>query len=54
MAPVRRAGGGRRLVCENDPGLVPALKLLVEPATLSHAALNQGIEEHGEARRNPD
>jgi hypothetical protein len=34
MAPVRRAGGGRRLVCENDPGLVPALKLLVEPATL--------------------
>ena len=22
---VRRAGGGRRSVCENDPGLVPAL-----------------------------
>jgi hypothetical protein len=31
---VRRAGGGRRAVCENDPGLVPALKRLVEPATL--------------------
>src|SRR6202051_3960686 len=31
---VRRAGGGRRSVCENDPGLVPALKRLVEPATL--------------------
>src|SRR5580704_14917010 len=31
---VRRAGGGRRSVCENDPGLVPALKCLVEPATL--------------------
>jgi hypothetical protein len=32
---VRRAGGGgRRSVCENDPGLVPAPKLLVEPATL--------------------
>ena len=32
---VRRAGGGRRSVCETDPGLVPALKRLVEPATLS-------------------
>ena len=31
---VRRAGGGRRALCENDPGLVPALKRLVEPATL--------------------
>src|SRR5712691_10263953 len=31
---VRRAGGGRRAVCENDPGLVPALERLVEPATL--------------------
>src|SRR6202030_3270258 len=31
---VRRAGGGRRSVCENDPGLVAALKHLVEPATL--------------------
>src|SRR3984893_13270438 len=31
---VRRAGGGRRAVCENDPGLLPALKNLVEPATL--------------------
>src|SRR5574337_1669580 len=31
---VRRAGGGRRAVSENDPGLVPALRRLVEPATL--------------------
>jgi hypothetical protein len=31
---VRRAGGGRRAVSENDPGLVPALQRLVEPATL--------------------
>src|SRR5215475_9599164 len=31
---VRRAGGGRRGLCANDPGLVPALKRLVEPATL--------------------
>ena len=31
---VRRAGGGRRAVAEIDPGLVPALKRLVEPATL--------------------
>ena len=31
---VRRAGGGRRAVRENDPGLVAALKRLVEPATL--------------------
>jgi hypothetical protein len=31
---VRRAGGGRRSVSERDPGLVPALKRLVAPATL--------------------
>ena len=31
---VRCAGGGRRAVCENDPGLVPALERLVAPATL--------------------
>jgi hypothetical protein len=31
---VRRAGGGRRSVCDRDPGLVPALERLVEPATL--------------------
>ena len=30
---IRRAGGGRRAVSENDPGLVPALEQLVEPAT---------------------
>jgi len=31
---VRRKGGGRRAVAETDPGLVPALERLVEPATL--------------------
>ena len=31
---VRRAGGGRHALCEDDPGLIPALKSLVEPATL--------------------
>jgi Rhodopirellula transposase DDE domain len=31
---VRRAGGGRRSVSEADPELVPALKRLVDPATL--------------------
>ena len=31
---VRRDGGGRRAVAENDPELVPELKRLVEPATL--------------------
>src|SRR6202049_1047617 len=31
---VRRSGGGRRALCENDPGLVPALERLVEPVTL--------------------
>src|SRR6266849_5075714 len=31
---VRRSGGGRRAVRDNDPGLIPALKNLVEPATL--------------------
>ena len=31
---VRRKGGGRRGVSEKDPGLIPALKRLVEPATL--------------------
>jgi hypothetical protein len=31
---VRRAGGGRRTLSQSDPGLLPALKRLVEPATL--------------------
>src|ERR1700690_2074976 len=31
---VRRPGGGRRAVRDKDPGLIPALKSLVEPATL--------------------
>jgi Rhodopirellula transposase DDE domain len=31
---IRRAGGGRRALSQNDPGLVLALKRLVEPATL--------------------
>ena len=31
---VRRAGGGRKAVVANDPGLVPALQSLVEPATM--------------------
>ena len=31
---VRRAGGGRRALCDTDPGLIPALKRLVQPATL--------------------
>src|SRR5208337_261517 len=31
---VRRAGGGRRALSKNDPGLVRALERLVEPATL--------------------
>jgi hypothetical protein len=31
---VRRRGAGRKAVAEKDPGLVPALKRLVEPATL--------------------
>ncbi len=31
---VRRAGGGRKAVAENDAELVPELKRLVEPATL--------------------
>jgi hypothetical protein len=30
----RRAGGGRKALSEKDPGLVPALQGLVEPATL--------------------
>src|SRR6185436_19944206 len=30
----RRVGGGRRTLCANDAGLVPALERLVEPATL--------------------
>jgi hypothetical protein len=31
---VRRAGSGRRAVAEVDPGLIPELERLVEPATL--------------------
>src|SRR4029077_6796356 len=30
----RSAGGGRWRLCESNPGLIPALKRLVEPATL--------------------
>ena len=30
----RRAGGGRKAVSENDPGVIAALERLVEPATL--------------------
>jgi hypothetical protein len=30
----RRKGGGRKSVCATDPGLLPALQRLVEPATL--------------------
>jgi hypothetical protein len=33
---VRRAGGGRRAVAENDPDLISELKRLVEPATLGY------------------
>ena len=31
---VRRAGGGRSAIAENDPGLIPQLQRLVDPATL--------------------
>ena len=31
---VRRPGGGRRAICETDPGLIEALERLVEPGTL--------------------
>src|SRR5258707_8561422 len=31
---VRRAGGGRRPLCEHDPGVVPAVQRLGEPAAL--------------------
>jgi len=31
---VRRTGGGRKAVSQNDPGLVAELERLVEPATL--------------------
>src|SRR5678815_4406764 len=31
---VRRAGGGRKAVSEQDPLLIPELKRLIEPATL--------------------
>jgi hypothetical protein len=35
---VRRKGGGRHAIAATDPGLVPALKRLVEPATLGDPA----------------
>jgi hypothetical protein len=49
---VRRAGGGRRAVSETDSGLVPALKRLVDPATLGDpmGPLILSVEKHGEAR----
>ena len=52
---VRRAGGGRRAVCDNDPGLVPALApRRARDAGRSHAALDLGVEKHGEARGDLD
>src|SRR5215470_471776 len=47
---VRRAGGGRRALSENDPGLIAALKRLVEPATLGDPMRppDLGVEKHGE------
>ena len=48
---VRRAGGGRRAVRENDPGLVPRARApgRAGDAGRSHAALDLGVEKHGEA-----
>src|SRR5215469_6921371 len=49
---VRRAGGGRRSVCENDPELVPALKRLVGNSSTANvrpdatsARVSPGISE---------
>ena len=44
---VRREGGGRKAVSENDPELVPELRRLVEPATLGDPmrATDMGVEE---------
>jgi hypothetical protein len=39
---VRRAGGGRRALCKNDPGLIPALKRLVERSGSAPPALLLG------------
>lgn len=49
---VRRAGGGRRAVAEVDPGLIPELERLVEPATLGDPMrpLIWGFQEHGQTR----
>jgi hypothetical protein len=46
---VRRSGGGRRALCDNDPGLVPALQRLVEPATLGDPMRPLICEKPGEA-----
>jgi hypothetical protein len=44
---VRRAGGGRRALCENDPGLVPALNRPGRAcdAGRSRAALDLGVKK---------
>ena len=50
--PVAVAGRFARTI----QGLVPALKRLVEPATLGDpdATVDLGVEEHGEACHDPD
>ena len=56
---VRRAGGGRRAVSENDPGLVPALKRLDrhlrliwgEAGELAAALTRWGIDQRDTVRR---
>ena len=53
---VRRAGGGRRAVAENDPGAVPELEApgRARDARRSHAPVDLGVEEHGQARGDAD
>ena len=52
---VRRAGGGRRSVCENDPGWSRAQAVgRAGDAGRSDATVDLGVEEHGEACRDPD
>ncbi len=53
---VRRAGGGRRAVAEVDPGLIPELERLVEPATLGDPvrSLIWVCQEHGQTCSNAD
>jgi hypothetical protein len=51
---VRRGGGGRRELCENDPGLIPALKASRWRVYLSASVTHQSEPDHAHFEAHSD